>query len=112
MYLESPISLNFRIIFFFSKWSIVNILQGDFNIDAFDSDASAKLQDILSNYRFVVKERAHLDGALLDHVYLHKLFPSKNVNAVSKNIYFSDHDAVERQILIGGNDDIHFERAM
>ena len=60
----------------------------------------------------MVKEPTHLDGALLDHVYLHKFFPSKNMNAVVKNICFSDHDAVTLQILVGGNDDIHFERIM
>ena len=58
----------------------------------------------------MVKELTHWDGALLDHVYLHKLFPSKNVNVVVKNIYFSDHDAVKLQILVGGNDDIHFKK--
>ena len=111
MYFESLISLNFRILFF-SKWYIVNILQGDFNIDAFDSDPCVKRHDILSNYRFVVKEPTHLDGALLDHVYLYKLFLSKNVNAFAKGIYFSDYDAAKWQILFRGNDDIHFEGTM
>ena len=111
MYFESLISLNFRILFF-SKWYIVNILQGDFNIDAFDSDPCVKRHDILSNYRFVVKEPTHLDGALLDHVYLYKLFLSKNVDAFAKDIYFSDYDAAKLQILFQGNDDIHFEGTM
>ena len=88
-----------------------DLLRGYFNIDASDSDASAKLH-ILSNYRLVVKEPTHLDGALLDHVYLHKFFPRKNVNAVVKNIYFSDHDAVKFLIFVGGDDDIHFKRTM
>ena len=111
MYFESLISLNFRILFL-SKWSIVNILQGDFNIDAFDIDPSVKRHDILSNYRFLVKEPTHLDGALLDHVYLYKLFLSKNVNAFAKGIYFSDYDAAKWQILFRENDDIHFEGTM
>ena len=111
MYFESLISLNFRILFF-SKWYIVNILQGDFNIDAFDSDPCVKRHDILSNYRFLVKEPTHLDGALLDHVYLYKLFLSKNVDAFAKDIYFSDYDAAKLQILFQGNDDIHFEGTM
>ena len=99
-------------LIYFTNVRKIHILLGDFNIDAFDSDACAKLHGILSNYRVVVKEPTHLDGALLDHVYLHKLFPSKNVNVVVKNISFSDHDAVKVQILIGGNDDIYFERTM
>ena len=60
----------------------------------------------------MVKKPTHLDGTLLDHIYLHKLFPSKNVKVVVKNIYFSDHDAVKLQILVGGNDDFHLERTM
>ena len=89
-----------------------DIFLGDFNIDSFDSDASSKLHDILYNYKLMVKEPTPLDGALLDHAYLHKLFPSKNVNAVVKNIYISGHDAVKLRILVGRNNDIHFERTM
>ena len=99
-------------LIYFTNARKIDILLGDFNIDAFDSDASAKLHDIVSYYRLVVKEPTHLDGALLDHVYLHKLFPSKNVNAVVKNVYFSGHDAVKLQVLVGGSDDIHFKKTM
>ena len=60
----------------------------------------------------MVKEPTHLDGALLDQIYLHKLFPSKNVNAAVKRIKFSDHDAAKLQILFGRNDDIYFEKTM
>ena len=60
----------------------------------------------------MVKEPTQLDEALLGHVYVHKLFLSKNWNAVVKNIYFSDHDVDKLQILVGGNDKIHFERTM
>ena len=51
-------------------------------LDAFDGDACAKLHNIVSNYRLVVKEQTYLGGALLDHAYLHKLFPTKNMIAV------------------------------
>ena len=81
-------------LIYFTNARKIDILLGDFNVDAFDSDACAKLHYILSNYRLVVKEPIDLDGALLGHIYLHKLFLSKNVNALVKNIYFSDHDAV------------------
>ena len=59
-------------LIYFTNARKIDILLGDFNIDAFDSDASAKLHDIVTYYRLVVKEPTHLDGALLDHVYLHK----------------------------------------
>ena len=98
-------------LIYFTNARKTDLLRGYFNIDASDSDASAKLH-ILSNYRLVVKEPTNLDGALLDNVYLHKFFPGKNVNAVVKNIYFSDHDAVKSQILVGRNNIIHFDRTM
>ena len=60
----------------------------------------------------MVREPTHLDKMLLNHSYLHKLFPSKNVNVVVKNIYFSDHDAVKSQILVGRNNIMHFDRTM
>ena len=44
----------------------------------------------------MVKEPIHLDGALLDDVYLQQLFTGKNVNAVVKNKYFSDHDKISK----------------
>ena len=99
-------------LIYFTNARKIDILLEDFNIDVFDSDACAKLHDVLSNYRLVVKEPTHLDRALLDHVHLHKLFPSKNVNAAVKSIYYSDRDAVKLQILVEVNDDIHFERIM
>ena len=82
-----------QLIYFTNARKIDTLLE-DFNIDAFDSDASAKSHDNLSNYKLVVKESTYLDGALLDHVYLCKLLPSKNVNSIVKNKFFSDHEAV------------------
>ena len=75
-------------LIYFTNAGKIDILPGDLNIDAFDGDACAKPRDVLRNYRLVVKEATHFDRALLDHVYLHKLFRSKNVNMVVKNIYF------------------------
>ena len=77
---------------YFTNARKIDIFLGEFNIDAFDSDACAKLYDVLSNYT-------------LDYVYLRKLFPTKHVNAVVKNMYVSDHDAVKLKILIKRNYD-------
>ena len=49
-----------------------DILLGDSNIVAFDGDAYTRLDEVLSSYRLMVKEPTHLDGGLLDHVYLLK----------------------------------------
>ena len=51
-------------------------------------------------------EPTHLDGVLLDHVYLHKTFEYyKLVMSVVSNIYFSDHDAVTVQLRFIQNSD-------
>ena len=74
-------------------------LLGDFNIDALDEVAYRRLKDTLSSYNLKVLEPTHLDGALLDHVYLHKTFEhDKLVMSVVNNIYFSDQDAVKVQL--------------
>ena len=44
----------------------------------------------------VLREQTPLDGGLLDHVYIHKMFlRKKEVNAIVKNVSFTDHDAVK-----------------
>ena len=44
----------------------------------------------------MVFEPTHLDGELLDHVYISNAFcANKATTAVIKNIYFSDHDVVK-----------------
>ena len=51
-------------------------------------------------------EPTHLDGASLDHVYLHKtLEHGKLAMSVVNNIYFSDHDAVTVQLRFRQNSD-------
>ena len=48
----------------------------------------------------------YLDGALLDHVYLHKTFQhDKLVFSLVNDIYFSDHDAVTVQLRFRQNSD-------
>ena len=52
----------------------------------------------------------HLDGALLDHVYLHKTFEyDQLVISVVNNIYSSDHDAVPVQLRFSQNSDNDFD---
>ena len=73
----------------------IDVLLGDFNIDALDEVAYRRLKDTLSSYNLKVLEPTHLDGALLDHVYLHKTFEhDKLVLSVVNNICFSGHHAV------------------
>ena len=84
----------------------IDALLGDFNIDALNDVADRRLKDTLSSYNLKVLKLIHLDGALLDHVYLHKIFEhDKLVMSVVNNIYFSDHDAVTVQLRIRRNSD-------
>ena len=64
------------------------------------------MKDTLRSYNLKVLEPSHLDGALLDHEYLHKTFEDeKLVMPVIDNIYFSDHDAVTVQLRFTRNSD-------
>ena len=72
----------------------IDIIVGDFNIDALDP-ANNFLKDVLSSYEMIVNDPTHLAGGLLDHVYLKKSFISqKEVQCFVKDVYFSDHDGV------------------
>ena len=67
----------------------IDVLLGDFNIDALDEVAYRRLKDTLSNYKLKVLEPTHLDGVLLDHVYLYKTFEhDKLIMPVVNNICF------------------------
>ena len=67
----------------------IDVLLGDFNIDALDEVAYRRLKDILGSYNLKVLESTHLYGELLDHVYLHKtLERNKSVMSVVNNISF------------------------
>ena len=62
----------------------IDVLLWDFNIDALDEVAYRRLKDTLSSYNLKVLEPTHLDGALLDHVYLHKTFEHDKHDKLSR----------------------------
>ena len=77
----------------------VDILLGNFNINSIKNEASAGVSNFLTEYKLVVSEPTHMEGGLLDHLYLMKQFlVRKHVNSTIKNIYFSDQDAVKIHI--------------
>ena len=47
---------------------------GDFNVDALDHEANQRLWGTLESHDLVVSGPTHLDGGLLDHLYLLKSF--------------------------------------
>ena len=55
---------------------------GDFNVDALDHEANQRLWGTLESHDLVVSGPTHLDGGLLDHVYLLKSFMGgKNIKS-------------------------------
>ena len=76
----------------------IDIVLGDFNIDAFDP-VYENLRILMANFRLVVDKPTHLSGGLLDHIYIRKDFLiGKYFNVNVKNVFFSDHDAVRLNI--------------
>ena len=62
---------------------------------------------MLTNYKLFVSQPTHLDGALLDHVYIADSFSGQKTTVVIKYIYFSDHDAVILHISPNKSNDVN-----
>ena len=75
----------------------IDILVGDFNANFYDDNVRAKLIEILPNYDPVFYDQGgtHIDGALLDYVYLKVETDIYPQHSTIKCVYFSDHDAVK-----------------
>ena len=80
----------------------IDILLGDFNIDALDSNNNNHtLQTILWNYRLILNKPTYISGSLLDHVYVKKSFlKNKIIDAIVTGVFFSDHDAVQLSLRV------------
>ena len=65
-----------------------NLLLGDFNINALCTDSYSNLRHMLTNYKLLVSKPTHLDGALLDHVYIADSSSGHKKTVVIKNIFF------------------------
>ena len=89
---------------------IIHVLPGDFTVDTLDVNVHWVLQNVLDGYVMVVSEPTHLEGCLLDHVFINKyILPDVETDTYDKHIYFSDHNTVliclkciakEKEILI------------
>ena len=79
----------------FVKKYDIDLLLGDFNINALDSKHQDRLSIRLAEYTCIIHEPTHLGGGLQDHFCVKENFLSgKNVDSLVANVYFSDHDAV------------------
>ena len=78
--------------------SHIDIILGDMNINAFD-DNNNYFAHYLTDYQQVVKDPTHISGSLIDHIYVHNnMLNLMNVSIIIKNVYYSDHDAVQLKI--------------
>ena len=75
-----------------------DILLGYFNINALCTDSNSNLRHMLTNYKLLVSQPTHLDGALLDHVYIADSFSGHKTTEVIKNISPNKNNDVNEDI--------------
>ena len=77
----------------------VDIILGDFNIDGFTTEESRLVHDTLQNYELSVDFPTHIDGGMLDHIWIRKdLLNVVDMKVTRKCLNNSDHDAVKVQL--------------
>lgn len=75
----------------------VDILLGDFNINALSGENY--FLDYLTDYKQVVNKPTHISGSLIDHIYVrNNLFNIFDIQVLVKNVYFSDHEAIKLRL--------------
>ena len=76
--------------------SEINIVLGDFNLDALDPGLFEQISYTLSKFCLVNSNSTQLNGYFIDQVYLRKAFLDiSHVNVSDFSVSFSDHDAVQ-----------------
>ena len=88
----------------------IDIILGDFNIDALGSSSDVTtLQSLISRntcgYRQIINKPTHADGSLLDHVYVKEnMFHLFDINEIKICVNISDHDALKINIKLKSNE--------
>ena len=78
----------------------IQIILGDFNINAFEENKNKKLKELLINYNQILEEPTHISRSLIDQVNIKKNFQGQiDIHATIKNTDFSDHDAVKIRLI-------------
>ena len=74
----------------------IDIILGDFNINGFETNDDLLLRDLLQPYELLVDFPTHIDGGMLDQVWMRKdLLNRFDMRIVRKCLNISDHDAVK-----------------
>ena len=80
----------------FVKEYNIDLLLGDFSINALDTKHQDRLSICLASYTHIIHETSHLGRGLLDQFYVEENFLSgKNVYSLAVNFYVSDHHVVQ-----------------
>ena len=78
----------------------IDFVLGDFNINGLDETACSRLNEIMTEYQLVLDFPTHIDGGMLDHIYvLNKLARDFDVKTLRKCVNMSDHDAIKIKLL-------------
>ena len=86
---------------FYNYLDTIQVVLGDFNINAQDQIQVERLSQIFHNYKQIVDNSTHFGGATLDHIYIKKDFQENvNLEYFVKAVYFSDHDAIQLKVAL------------
>ena len=82
---------------FLMDFNSFDLILGDLNING--SDENPLLTRVLSDYKMLTDFPTHLDGSMLDHIYVHKdLLDSFKFRTIRKCVNISDHDSIKLNI--------------
>jgi len=75
----------------------IDIILGDFNMDGLVMNENEQLLvDIMSNYDLLPCFATHIDGKMLDQIWMHKELTNQyGIQVLRKCVNLSDHDAVK-----------------
>ena len=84
----------------------IDFVIGDFNMNGLDAEACSLLNEVMSEYQLFVNYPTHIDGALLDHVYVSKdILKHFDIITLRRCVNISDHDALKIKLLLKEMDD-------
>ena len=79
----------------------IQVVLGDFNINAQDSIQGERLSQLFQNYKQIVEDSTHIGGATMDHIYVKKdLQENVNLEYFVRYVCFSDHDAIQFKVAV------------
>ena len=75
----------------------IHFVMGDFNINSLDHEMRLILDHALCGYELVVNNVTHLNGSIIDHIYIKKILKQqfKVVIRFVQSMYYSDHEFVK-----------------